>query len=190
MKKTQDFTQGAIVLPLIRFALPVLAALFLQTMYGAVDLLVVGQYASAADVSAVSTGSQLMHTMTVLIGGGIWLFSIFAVIMTGAILLLAEPMAALLQAPQEAFAQTVDYIRICAGLSCWCLLPLCSRFLFLSRRISERYSRSVPEGHWGMECSCRSWPALLWHMPHFFTGMPCQLYLPETWRLFRRRRST
>lgn len=107
MKKTQDFTQGAIVLPLIRFALPVLAALFLQTMYGAVDLLVVGQYASAADVSAVSTGSQLMHTMTVLIsglamgitiligqymgqkaperaakaiGGGIWLFSIVAVI--------------------------------------------------------------------------------------------------------------
>lgn len=217
MKKTQDFTQGAIVLPLIRFALPVLAALFLQTMYGAVDLLVVGQYASAADVSAVSTGSQLMQTMTVLIsglamgimiligqymgqkaperaakaiGGGIWLFSIVAVIMTGAILLLAEPMAALLQAPQEAFVQTVDYIRICAGLSCWCLLPLCSRFLFLSRRISERYSRSVPEGHWGMECSCRSWPALLWHMPHFFTGMPCQLYLPETWRFFRRRHST
>ena len=69
MKKTQDFTQGAIVLPLIRFALPVLAALFLQTMYGAVDLLVVGQYASAADVSAVSTGSQLMNTMTVLISG-------------------------------------------------------------------------------------------------------------------------
>ncbi len=141
MKKTQDFTQGAIVLPLIRFALPVLAALFLQTMYGAVDLLVVGQYASAADVSAVSTGSQLMQTMTVLIsglamgitiligqyigqkaperaakaiGGGIWLFSIVAVIMTGVILLLAEPMAALLQAPQEAFSQTVDYIRICA----------------------------------------------------------------------------
>ena len=69
MKKTQDCTQGAIVLPLIRFALPVLAALFLQTMYGAVDLLVVGQYASAADVSAVSTGSQLMQTMTVLISG-------------------------------------------------------------------------------------------------------------------------
>ena len=69
MKKTQDFTQGAIVLPLIRFALPVLGALFLQTMYGAVDLLVVGQYASAADVSAVSTGSQLMQTMTVLSSG-------------------------------------------------------------------------------------------------------------------------
>ena len=69
MKETQDFTQGAIVLPLIRFALPVLAALFLQTMYGAVALWVVGQYASAADVSAVSTGSQLMQTMTVLISG-------------------------------------------------------------------------------------------------------------------------
>lgn len=29
-------------MPLIGFALPVLAALFLQTMYGAVDLLIVG----------------------------------------------------------------------------------------------------------------------------------------------------
>ncbi len=29
-------------MPLVKFALPVLAAIFLQTMYGAVDMLVVG----------------------------------------------------------------------------------------------------------------------------------------------------
>ena len=36
-------------------------------MYGAVDLLVVGKFASSADVSAVSTGSQIMMTLTNLI---------------------------------------------------------------------------------------------------------------------------
>lgn len=46
--------------PLLLFAVPVLLALFLQAMYGAVDLLIVGKFASSADVSAVSTGSQIM----------------------------------------------------------------------------------------------------------------------------------
>ena len=55
-----DFTEGKILSRLVRFALPVLLALFLQAMYGAVDLLVVGQFGSAEDVSAVSTGSQVI----------------------------------------------------------------------------------------------------------------------------------
>lgn len=57
MSKTQNFTSGPIFAPFIRFALPVLAALLLQTMYGAVDMMVVGRFAEASDVSAVSTGS-------------------------------------------------------------------------------------------------------------------------------------
>lgn len=69
MNDSRNFTQGRIFAPLVRFALPVLLALFLQTMYGAVDLLVVGQFGTAADVSAVSTGSQLMHSVTVVITG-------------------------------------------------------------------------------------------------------------------------
>ena len=64
MEKRIDFTSGAIVLPLLKFAGPVLLALFLQAMYGAVDLLVVGKFADSADVSAVSTGSQIMATIT------------------------------------------------------------------------------------------------------------------------------
>lgn len=36
-------------------------------MYGAVDLLIVGKFASPADVSAVSTGSQIMMTLTNLV---------------------------------------------------------------------------------------------------------------------------
>ena len=59
-----SFTEGKILQPLIMFAFPVLLALFLQAMYGAVDLLIVGRFASSADVSAVSTGSQIMTTLT------------------------------------------------------------------------------------------------------------------------------
>ena len=69
MKQHQDFTQGPILPVLLRFALPVLLALLLQAMYGAVDLQVVGRFGTAADISAVSTGSQIMHTVTTVITG-------------------------------------------------------------------------------------------------------------------------
>lgn len=142
MKQTQNFTEGKIFAPLIRFALPVLLALFLQTMYGAVDLLVVGQFGTAADVSAVSTGSMVMQTVTVvitgiamgltvlvgrkigegmkdeagkIIGSGIWLFAILAVIMSVVMVFAAPAMARLMHAPEEAFDKTVSYIKICSA---------------------------------------------------------------------------
>lgn len=67
MSKNIDFTEGRILAPLLRFVFPVLFALFLQSLYGAVDLLVVGKFAGAEDVSAVSTGSQIMGTLTNLV---------------------------------------------------------------------------------------------------------------------------
>ena len=45
MKHEQNFTQGPILSALLKFALPVLLALLLQAMYGAVDLQVVGNSA-------------------------------------------------------------------------------------------------------------------------------------------------
>ena len=63
-QQSYNFTEGKILGPLLRFVLPVLLALFLQALYGAVDLLVVGKFAGAEDVSAVSTGSQIMMTIT------------------------------------------------------------------------------------------------------------------------------
>lgn len=67
MKENMSFTEGKIMQPLLLFAVPVLLALFLQAMYGAVDLLIVGKFASSADVSTVSTGSQIMTTLTNLV---------------------------------------------------------------------------------------------------------------------------
>lgn len=40
MERNTTFTEGKILQPLILFAMPVLFALFLQAMYGAVDLCV------------------------------------------------------------------------------------------------------------------------------------------------------
>ena len=45
MRQNDSLTEGNIFRTLIRFALPVLLALFLQALYGGVDLLVVGQFA-------------------------------------------------------------------------------------------------------------------------------------------------
>lgn len=142
MTRTENFIEGPILSPLLRFTLPVLLALFLQAMYGAVDLMVVGQFGQPADVSAVSTGSQVMMTVTSLItglsmgatvllgqklgegkseeggqvlGSAIALFAAVALVLTGVMMCAAFPMARLMQAPAEAFEQTVVYVRICSG---------------------------------------------------------------------------
>ena len=67
MTNQKNFTEGKILGPLLKFAIPVLFALFLQSLYGAVDLMIVGKFAEPADVSGVSTGSQIMMTLTNLV---------------------------------------------------------------------------------------------------------------------------
>ena len=62
-----SFLEGSVFGALIRFALPVLGALILQAAYGAVDLLVVGQFGNAASISAVGTGSSFMQMVTFVI---------------------------------------------------------------------------------------------------------------------------
>ncbi|MBR3302015.1 MAG: MATE family efflux transporter, partial [Firmicutes bacterium] len=64
VSKAYTFTSGPLFGPLIKFAMPVLGALILQSLYGAVDLWVVGQYGVNADISAVATGSRMIHTIT------------------------------------------------------------------------------------------------------------------------------
>ncbi len=135
-------TGGKIFPTLMKFALPFLVANFLQLLYGAIDLLVVGQFCSTAAVSAVSTGSQVMKTITGIItglatgatvlvgqyigankkddaaktvGATVALFAVVAVILTAIMLLLATQVALIMQAPQEAFDQTVEYIFICSA---------------------------------------------------------------------------
>ena len=49
----RDLTQGSIVKNLLIFAVPYLIANFIQAMYGAVDMAIVGWFADSAGISAV-----------------------------------------------------------------------------------------------------------------------------------------
>ena len=59
-RAASDFTRGRILSPLVRFMIPVFFSMLIQSLYGAVDLLIVGKFASSVDVSAVATGSQIL----------------------------------------------------------------------------------------------------------------------------------
>ena len=140
MEKTKDFTTGSVLGSLIKFAIPVLAAMFLQSLYGGVDLLIVGQFATTADVSGVATGSQLMHTATTVITGlsmgitvyvaqkigerkeeeagraigtGILFFIFLGIVISALLVIFTSFLANLLHAPAEAYEQTCSYITVC-----------------------------------------------------------------------------
>lgn len=137
-----DFTQGSIAKKLIQFMIPILGALVLQAMYGAVDLLVVGQFGTDAGISAVSTGSNVINLVTFVIsaltmgvtvligrylgenknerigkviGGAVTFFAMFALFLMVLLLAFAPQFASWLNAPKEAYDLTVTYIRICGG---------------------------------------------------------------------------
>lgn len=142
MNQKTDFTFGPIVGPLMKFTLPIMGALVLQALYGAVDLLIVGQFASASAVSAVATGSQILHTLTLIITGlamgitivvgqqigekkehlvgdtigtGILFFAIASIALTIIMLFSTRGFVTLMQAPPEAYEGTVAYVMICSG---------------------------------------------------------------------------
>lgn len=140
--RTIDFTKGKIMKSLILFAGPVLFAMFLQALYSAADLLIVGKIATKADVSGVAIGSQLMTTLTnmivsfatgatiylgqkigekkaheggIIIGNAILFFGLMGLLMSLSLPLLSGPLAHLLKAPAQSFTQTKHYIMICGG---------------------------------------------------------------------------
>lgn len=139
--KAYSLTEGRVAPTLVRFALPFMLSSLLQSLYGAADLFVVGQYAGAAVVSAVSIGSQIMSTVTMLIlslsmGGTVLigncigqkndegaataigtmtvLFGLFALMLTPLMLLGTDAGVALMQTPPEAVADTRDYVFTCS----------------------------------------------------------------------------
>ena len=139
--KAFSLTEGKVAPTLVRFALPFMLSSLLQSLYGAADLFVVGQYAGAAAVSGVSIGSQIMSTVTMLIlslsmGGTVLigncigqkndegaataigtmtvLFGLFALLLTPLMLLGTDAGVALMQTPPEAVADARDYVFTCS----------------------------------------------------------------------------
>lgn len=137
----QDLTQGSITQKLLVFALPYLFANLIQALYGAVDMIVVGWFDSAAGISAVSIGSQVMQILTSMVAGltmgstiliaqysgarrqeetvrtistTLTLFALLAVFFTGLLFFFAPTVLSLLQTPPEAFSAALSYVRICS----------------------------------------------------------------------------
>lgn len=141
-KTNSTFLEGPILPALMRFSVPILLALLLQALYGAVDLWAVGTFCSQADVSAVSTGSQTMMIITGIVTGlsmgttvllgrrigeknedgaaevvgtSIWIFGVLGILLSIVMVLAAPIIADIMNSPEEAKAQTISYIRICGA---------------------------------------------------------------------------
>ncbi len=135
-------TEGGITSTLIRFALPYLAANFLQALYGAADLLIIGWFCNSAAVSAVSTGTQITQIILSLVSGltmggtiliaqhvgadqikeaedtistMLTLFGVISLIMTVVMLLAASPLLWLMQTPNAAFGYALDYVLVASA---------------------------------------------------------------------------
>lgn len=135
-----ELTSGSVMKNLLFFSLPYLLSFFLQTLYGMADLLIIGQFGSVADTTAVSVGSQVMHMLTVMIvglamgatvnigqavggkdsrkaalftGNTVTLFMGLSVTLTFLLLILRNAIVSAVSTPADAAAGTVDYLTIC-----------------------------------------------------------------------------
>lgn len=139
--KKNNLTEGNILKTLLLFAIPFLIANILQSLYGAVDLFVIGKYCNAESVAAISTGTQVTQIITSLITGltlgstiligqymgrreyehvkqiigtTLTVFAIAAVILTVVMLIFERPLLLLLDTPEESFELTMKYVAICS----------------------------------------------------------------------------
>lgn len=136
-----SLVSGNIKRTLLKFALPFLGASFLQFLYGAADLMIVGRFADAAGISAVSTGSQVMQAITSLVtglatGGTVLigqyvgacrredvrasigtmfsLFTLIAIVLTLISALCTNAVVALMRIPAEAVIPARQYLFLCS----------------------------------------------------------------------------
>lgn len=140
MKKT-DLTEGPILSNIIWFTLPFLLSNMLQTLYGTVDTLVIGNFGSTSGVSAVACGAQLLSLFTFLaiglssggtvlvgqcigakdhkrgakiVGNLIIDFTIIGVLLMIVSFVFSPAFLGFLNVPAEAMQEAVNYMRICS----------------------------------------------------------------------------
>ncbi len=137
----ESLTEGNVLKSLVKFAIPFLLTNLLQSLYGSVDLLIVGRFASTQDVSGVTIGSQCMALATFIIiglttgttvalgqyagakkendivktiGSSVLLFAFVAFLLTAASIVFKGQIIELMNTPAEAIAQTKDYFFVCS----------------------------------------------------------------------------
>ena len=134
-----DLTVGSVPRKLLTFALPFMLSTLLQTAYGMVDMMVVGQVVGSSGLSAVSISTRIIWMTTALCMGftnagqiliaqlvgagkreelqkciGTLILTMFfaAVFITAFGLSLTRPLLRLLRTPEESFGGAVSYLHI------------------------------------------------------------------------------
>lgn len=134
--------RGSIAGALVKFAIPVMLSMLLQILYSATDLLIVGNFATTADMSAVTVSSQVLTTITLgmsgittgltvllgqysgagdrkdlklTIGSSVVFFAILSAALTVILLLLNNTIVAVMKTPPEAVGAARSYLRICTA---------------------------------------------------------------------------
>ncbi len=136
----RNLTQGKVFRTLVTFSLPFLLSYCLQTLYGLVDLFIIGQFNGVESTTAVSVGSQVMHMVTVIvvglamgstvligraigaqkrgeasavIGNTVTLFIGFSIVAAAVLVILARPITSAMSTPADAVEGMVSYLTIC-----------------------------------------------------------------------------
>lgn len=139
--KKNNLTEGPLLPTILWFTLPFLLSNMLQTLYGTVDTLVIGNFGSAAGLSAVACGAQLLSLFTffaiglssggtVLIGqcigakdheraakivGNIIIdFAVVGVVLMLIASIFSPVFLKVLNVPDEAMSEAIKYMRICS----------------------------------------------------------------------------
>ncbi len=140
MVSNTSLVSGSAGKRLIRFSAPIILANLIQAIYGIVDMVVVGQYIGSAGMSAVSMGAQITAVVMVLasglsnggtvisaqlfgkgehreiprlVGTLLSFFAIVSIILTVALMFLSRPLLRVINTPEVAFEQAVQYFLIC-----------------------------------------------------------------------------
>lgn len=134
-----NLTEGNVAKQLIRFSLPFILSNIVQSFYAVADMVIVGHFSNANNMSGVNIGGQVTFLVTnaviglsvgatVLIGQYLGsgkkneiketigtLFStllVLAVVITAGMLFLNEPLLKLINTPAESFAESKSYFNI------------------------------------------------------------------------------
>ena len=138
-KFENNLSEGSVVKQLILFSLPVLISNLIQSLYSAVDMLVVGQFSGPEAMSGVNIGGQVSFLVTNMVFGlsvgatvliGQYkgaddrenmkrtISTLFVSLLVAAVLItvvtigLQTPLLKLIQTPKESFAEAKSYFFI------------------------------------------------------------------------------
>lgn len=139
---TRDLTQGHVTRQLVAFSIPFLLSSLLQSLYSVIDMIIVGRFADAAGISAVTNGSMVIFIVNgpingVIMAGTVFiaqyvgskktselrstigtmlsLFGLIGIAIMAGLFVLLDPVLKVISIPAEAFGQTSAYVLICAA---------------------------------------------------------------------------